>query len=344
MWQVENRTPLAAHGYFARDRNGAEHWVVAVRGKFRVRADGQAELHEHQMPPRLAPVYADSNNLELWEESDFAPFRPHVDVFLRGFVYATSNTTTAMQPFGFRLGALQKLAGALPARRIRKRAGSWELFGQSVFEPVPLRWTESLGGIDRFSPDTRSAVAHPLNPIGRGWSAHLASAPNGAEIDLPRVESLQHAYHPNHPMPLPVGFGPIQPAWHQRLAHAGTFDEAWRVSRAPLLPGDCSNQFYQAAPPDQIYPDELRGGEPVTVYGMHPEGNYAFWLPKLHLRANTKLAGQWNRHHFRLISVSIDGTAKTLDMVWNAHLLCTGQDHRLEVSRVTLLRELWVKV
>jgi hypothetical protein len=52
MWQVENRTPFAAAGYFERDRDGAEHWVVALRARFAVRDDGLVSLAP-QEPVRL---------------------------------------------------------------------------------------------------------------------------------------------------------------------------------------------------------------------------------------------------------------------------------------------------
>jgi len=339
MWHVDNQTPFGAHGYFVRDRDGAEYWVVAVRAKFRVLNNGRTELHETQAPPNLAPRYADPHNLELVEESDFVPFRPGADILLQGFVFATDPNPNALHPFGFRVGSLQKVGEARPRRRIRKKSKTWELIHQDPFEPVPLSWTESLGGLDPVI-DPYSPARHPSNPIGRGWLANLTTAPDGVELEMPRIENIYDFYDPGRPLPQPFGFGPLQPSWQPRLGFAGTYDDVWRKTRSPLLPADFSDSFYQAAPADQIYPDDLKGGEPVFIEGMHPEGPYEFSLPRFHLRASTKLANRRVTQRFRIVSVHIDGTEKTVDLVWNSHLLCTGREHQLEESRLILLRQL----
>ena len=80
MWQVDNQTPFAAQGYFVRDTNGFEHWVVALRASFLIRADGLLDIDQRQAPVNVASFYADEKSEELAIDSDIAPFRPKVDL------------------------------------------------------------------------------------------------------------------------------------------------------------------------------------------------------------------------------------------------------------------------
>ena len=66
MWQVTNRTPFAAQGYFVRDREGVEQWVVAIRALFKIRADRLTEIAETQQAVRLAPEYAAAQDRYDW--------------------------------------------------------------------------------------------------------------------------------------------------------------------------------------------------------------------------------------------------------------------------------------
>ena len=56
MWEVRNHTPFATMGYFVRDAQGVEHWVVAVRATFDIMGDRLPRLAGAQVPVRLVPV------------------------------------------------------------------------------------------------------------------------------------------------------------------------------------------------------------------------------------------------------------------------------------------------
>jgi len=333
MWQVDNHTPFTTLGYFVRDKNGAEHWCIAVRACFDIRSDGLLAVSEKQEPVRLAPVYTDETSSELSAESDFAPFRPHADILLAGKATALGGRHFDSQPIRVSVGKLSKTAIAIRPRQIVKRKGVWEISEQCPVDAVPLLWKNSLGGIDNFVPDGSTNVCEE-NPVGKGWSLHLHKAKDGATVDLPQIENPNTRVHPRQRMPAPVGFGPLQPSWPHRLRWAGTYDDTWRNQRAPLLPLDFKETFHQAAPPDQIYPDTLRGGEPVSVDGLHPDGPYTFRLPQAILEAKTTIGTRRITHRFRIVSVTIDATAKKLDMTWNANTPCPGVDHLVDGSLV----------
>lgn len=337
MWQVVNRTPFSAQGYPVRDRDGVEHWAVALRARFDVRPDGLVSVAEDQKAVRFAPEYRDGEARELRAESDFAPFRPNVDVLVAGTACAPGEAAMRWCSVRVRVGRIEKRARAI-GRRVLRRRGGWrggyELEGPEPFAGVRLTWRASLGGVDPFAEG--DGAAHPDNPVGRGWTARWSRLPGGAEIAMPLVEDPARLVVPGQPLPPPHGFGPLQPAWRPRLAHAGTYDAVWSATRAPMAPLDFSERFHHAAPADQIYPEVLRGGEPVEVEGLHPGGPYAFRLPQIIAEARTRIGREDLSARLRLISATVDGTARTVDLTWNASVPCHGRDHHVQGSTVSI--------
>lgn len=333
MWAVSNNTPFSADGYFVRDRDGKEYWCVAVRGRFRARPDGMTDLLEPQ-PIRLSPVYRDADAKELLADADFAPFRPAADILLHGSAFAPDERPLDSIDVTVAVGPMIKRASVIGEARMIKKKRGWEVADREGAARVELSWTRSLGGSDLFADEDGAECE--ANPIGRGWSRHFERAPEGAELAVPQIAAPAQVFHPDRPLSQPVGFGAVQPAWATRYIHAGTYDDAWMKHRSPLLPSDFSEKFHQTAPDGQIYPGELRGGEPVRLEGLHAEGSYEFRLPQCIIEADTRIAGRTLTHRFRLIQVEITGDERLVDLVWNAHVPCGGRDQDVEVSFLRL--------
>lgn len=336
MWQLDNRTPFAAKGCMARDRFGAEHWIVAVRASFVLRPDQLLDIVP--APVRLGPEYSQDDTSSLQAESDIAPFRPRADVLITGTACASSDAAAKVVDVHVRVGALDRRARVFGRRLLRRgRGGRHILEGIEPFVGLPLTWRAALGGPDPFAePGSAAADPHPENPLGIGWTSRWAKLPDGAEMALPRIEDPAHPVGLGRPLPSPHGLGPVQPGWRPRITLAGTYDEAWRTKRAPLPPVDFSDAFHQAAPAAQVYPDLLRGGETVEVEGLHSNGAYRFRLPQIILETRTRIGRDTHTGRPRLISATIDGTAQTLDLTWNASTPCNGRDHLVEGSLVRL--------
>jgi hypothetical protein len=127
MWEVVNRTPFSAQGYFVRDRKGFEHWCVALRASFGIRRDGLVSISDMQQPVRLAPVYADDGAEELIAESDFSPFRPFADVLVSGAATAVGGQPFHTQQVDIAVGVMNKSIVAISPRRIERHAGQWHI-------------------------------------------------------------------------------------------------------------------------------------------------------------------------------------------------------------------------
>lgn len=333
MWEVSNRTQFAVAGYFARDHDGLESWAVAVRAHFDL-APGQLPCLAEQAPVRLVPQYAGTDAQELQAESQLSPFRPYADVVVSGSAVAPGEHEVYAQDLSLRIGLIEKRVRAIGPRRVWRHGGKWH-GSRDRFTKFPLSWCRSLGGPDVVATDCPQR-RHPVNPIGMGWSTAMPDAPDAAQFELPQLERPDALLRPDRPPPTPIGFGAIQPGWQPRLGRAGTHDEVWQSERAPLRPNDFSAAFHQAVSDDQIYPEELRGGEPVEMNGFHPEGILQFRLPQILLKARTRMGRSLIESRFRLIGVEIDATARTLDMVWNTAVPCPAGDHLVDHSVVLL--------
>jgi hypothetical protein len=335
MWAVKNLTPFETQGYLARDRNGLEHWVVALCASFGIRDDGLVDIADEQRPIRLAPTYVDDEANELLAETDIAPFRPRADFILHGVACLPEMAGAKTLRATVKVNDFEKTALVHGKRKLRSSGGRIVIDEPEAFAGIPLTWRNSLGGTDPFDGvDGNRAPGHQENPIGRGFTTRWNELPDGAELDLPLVEDAANPISIGKPLPSPFGFGAVQPHWRPRSDFAGTYDEAWETDRRPLLPDDFDDRFYQAAPFGQALP--LKGGELVHATNLSPDGPFGFRLPQLIVEARTRIGRDRTDSRFRLICVNLDSHSKRLDMTWNMHLPCSGQDTDVEGSTVFL--------
>ena len=135
---------------------------------------------------------------------------------------------------------------------------------------------------------------------------------------------------------IPAGLGPIARDWEPRLSLAGTFGEAWRRTRHPLVPLDFDERFYQCAPPDQQAPTHLQGGEHVALYNLTPGGSLSFELPIVQHAFQTDFGDDLVEHRAVLHTVILEPDIPRLQMVWHTGLKC---HHRSLELRRTIIRE-----
>jgi hypothetical protein len=103
----------------------------------------------------------------------------------------------------------------------------------------------------------------------------------------------------------------------------------------PLVPLDFDDRYYQCAPVEQQVPGHLRGGEPVELYNLTPDGALRFSLPRVYLAFSTRIGRQVVGHRAKLHTVILEPDGPRVMMVWHTSLMCHGHDHELELTRVT---------
>jgi len=330
MWQVDNRTPFAAERGWVRDRNGAELWLVAVKCTFDIKPDGSTEVSADQPPVLRAPEYhGEPGKSSIKYEADLVLTKPTTDVIVVGHAYAPGHPVTALDA-GFRIGPLEKILRVSGDR-------TWGTLGPSAptpFARMPLVYERAFGGVDLES-------AHPerdwewRNPVGTGFAVARDHLTGRA---LPNIEYANDRVSGWKDRPRPAGFGAIASHWQPRVSFAGTYDDKWMATRQPLLPDDFDDRFFQCAPSDQQAPAPLRGGEPVELFHLTPDGVLRFALPKAFLGFETRFYDGSRELHKerRLHTVIMEPDYPRVSLVWHTALPCHYKVQKLDRTIVTL--------
>jgi hypothetical protein len=162
--------------------------------------------------------------------------------------------------------------------RVWTRAFGWVMSHPLPFEEMPLTYERAFGGWDRTHADPAQHGADERNPVGTGFAA--ANRPERLEgLRLPNLEDPNHVIKDWRTRPPIAGFGFIGWGWLPRRGLAGTYDAAWSKQRAPLLPNDFDDRYFNGAPTDLVATPHLRGGETVRIRGASRKGVLNFALP-----------------------------------------------------------------
>lgn len=335
MWQIDNRTPFAAERGWVRDRNGAEVWLVAVKCTFAIKPDGTVDVAPDQPPVLRVPEhYGEPGKSSIRYEADLVLTKKTTDILVVGNAYAPQGRPVDQIDVGFRVGSVKKLLRVIGDRE-------WGALGAAPPQPfvtMPLVYERAFGGVDLQS-------SHPdrdwewRNPVGTGFAVSRGNARN---LKLPNLEDPKQLIRSWDDRPAPAGFGPLCSHWQPRASFAGTYDDHWMKTRQPLLPEDFDDRFFQCAPVDQQAPDFLRGGEPVVLLNLYPEGDLRFFLPKVYLGFETQFTdGSREIHKNRkLHSVILEPDFPRVSLVWHTALPCHFKVQKLKRTIVTVKADL----
>ncbi|MCC7155140.1 MAG: DUF2169 domain-containing protein [Bryobacterales bacterium] len=330
MWYLENHTPYRAESTWGRDQDGVHQWIVAVKATHDIKADGSLALAEEQTEPLLVPQYVGEAGISsLRYEADLVAPKPTSDVLLNGTAYAPDGRPSRSFLVELSVG---------PVRKQIKVVGDREWIGgvfgckPSTAEPVthvPIIYERAYGGFDQEDSNPKNQRLDPRNPVGTGVAV--------------QTERLVGRLAPNFEYPTgslersgPAGFGAIDISWSPRRELHGTYDEAWNRDRRPLLPADWNARSLLCSPEDQRPDQHLRGGEPVELINLTPDGRLRFALPKIYLTFTTLIDNRVEEHRSRLATVIIEPDYPRVITVWTTCLACRNDGDYLEE---TVIRE-----
>ena len=324
MWAIDNETPFAVARGFARDRDGGELWLVAIKATADVAADGTISLAATQEPVLHAPVPDDpAGEAGLRYEAELLPGKCTTDIVLHATAHAPRGQPTSAMVVKVQVGTVAKTLRVTGDRRWERGRFGLELSPPEQFTSMELTWRRAYGG-----KDPRQDAHDRRNPIGRGFAVraeHRAGtlAPN---ILYPGIDDV------------PACFAPVARDWMPRVALAGSYDQTWQDTRKPLPPDDFDDRFLQAAPEDQQPRRHLTGGEEVALTNLTPTGQWRFHLPRLALNCTTRFGRRSVHHRPDLQSVTIEPDAGRVIMLWGTSLPCHDTLYELSGARVTLKR------
>lgn len=338
MWLLSNSTPFAAERTWVRDTDGAEVWLVAVRGSFLIQADGKQVLDTEQTEVSRIPKFMGKPGLSsLIDECDLVHNKVRTDVLVYGSAYSPGGRPATSVNVRLKLAKIDKTLRVQGDRRWQRGILGVGLSSPEPFKQMPIVYERAFGGTDQKAPDPKEHQWEPRNPVGTGFATrkeHVVDelAPNVEDPRFPYVDWRQGC---------PAGFGPIARHWSPRVELAGTYDGEWENTRKPLLPSNFDERFYQCAPEDQQVKGFLKGSEAVELYNMTPDGFLSFRLPKVTLAMTTQFYdGTMSQHRADLHTVILYPDKRSFQIVWHSQLPCHHKVNKLKVTRITLKKRI----
>jgi hypothetical protein len=256
------------------DARGAEFYAVVVKATYTWDAAGNTTLTDVPEAVAEEDVYADPTRpgeTSVVLEADLVPQKPRIDVVLLGAI----DLPTAVEQIDVTLAVGERIRKT--ARVYGDRRYMPSMFADLApdrprpFQRMPIAWERCFGGMDPEHPKT----LEPRNPQGVGLRHHARAL---EARPAPNFEDPRHLIGSWRDRPRPIGFGPVGRWWQPRIQLGGTYDEAWREDRFPLLPFDFDPRYYNCAPEDQQL-DRYLVGEEVKLTYMTRAGHDRFRLP-----------------------------------------------------------------
>ena len=276
-----NATRMAAGYSVALDKEGFEHVVVVVKGTFTLPPPGEApKLADEQVPLVDADQFTgEPGRSAPLVECDHALQKPYCDVLLNGSAYAPNGGAVERIAVGLQVGAWRKAFAVWGDRTWRRSAIGYAPSDPLPFSRLPLSYDNAFGGTDEGMRDPAKVRSYLPNPVGRGWHHHVyPELVSGAPVS--NTEEIRDPVRDPGGNYRPMAFGPIGRGWPSRIRHAGTYDQHWTDNVFPFLPADFDPRYFQCAAEDQQAP-HLRGGEPVLLVNLTPDGRREFALPSV---------------------------------------------------------------
>jgi hypothetical protein len=332
---LNNQTPFAAERAWVRDKNGAEVWLVAVKGTFDILPDGTTTLAEQQEDVVIAPEFSgDPQSSSLLNDTDLPHKKLATDILVQGHAYAPEGKPVTELSIGFKVANIQKLLHITGDRRWFDGISGPAISDPQPFVKMPLTYERAFGGMDLTDEDETKHDWDVRNPAGCGFATeaeHLLGKP------VPNIEDPNALITNWKQRPQPMGLGPIAGHWTPRVKLAGTYDENWEKTRQPLLAEDFNEQYHQSAPEDQQVSGYLKGGELVQLYNLTPRGKLQFHLPRFFLGFTTHFFdGSSEVHRPVLHTVLLKPDVPQLVMVWHTHLECHHKVLKLNDTTIRL--------
>ena len=333
---LDNRTAFFADALHLVDERFHPLLTVVVKGSFEILSSGTLALSAMQRPLEVAGRFQQPDHparSSYRYEPEAAPLKLATDVVFIGHAHAPSTRTTQMD-VGVRVGPLLRSLRVFGDRVWIRAAGGLVLTPPIAFERMPVSYERAFGGWDVSHPDPGRHAFEPRNPAGRGFCVRWGRR---ERILAPNLESIREPIRSPFDRPAPVGLGFVSPCWQPRAMLAGTYDDAWRRQRCPLLPVDFDPRFHNAASPGLVASGYLRGEEDVATVGLTPEGQLGFRLPGVPpptVRVSLAHAAD-HRPKANLDTVIVDLDDRVLTMIWRACLPLPGDPHDVRAIEVT---------
>ncbi len=339
MLELSNQGPWSAGLYPGFQLNQEFQWTLVIKASFEFDKEGKLTPLQEQLPiEETDQHYGKPLETSLKTANEIAPFKTGSEIYLYGTAVPYQESQKVMEvklgmifPDGNTWQKVLRIFGRRAWKGMRFTPRVTE--PENIESPVPLRYERAYGGID-----TDTGLEYEANRAGQGF---FSDPTKFHDSDLPQLEIGPKFIKSPKDQPLPAGFGPLPVFWSPRKDDAGTLDE--ESAKLGLCPfsDDLKPSFYNAAPADQRFDAELKGGEIITLTGLVPELPPAkplkLNLPKLNHELWKVIGKKQEKIEPVCDSVVIDANHKTLSMIWRAAIPWSRAESRK--SWIILARE-----
>lgn len=333
MLYLKNDTPFVSEMFVLASPRGIDTLSVFVKATFDLLANA-AGIAAKQQPLITQDTYrGEPGESSLKYPLEVHPEKPGTDVIVAGEACAPEGRMVTELNVGL------SVAGRV---RVLKVFGdrAWDgglIFARpgkpKPFNRMPLIYERAFGGTQKTGAPADETQCEARNPVGKGFSGKSGER-DLIKIGVPNIEDPQNLMKGLSGKPRPAGWGAIAPHWQPRASFAGTCDEKWQKTRAPFLPEDCDPRYFHAASPDLIFSDYLKGGEPVIIVNMSPQGKQTFRLPACEPKIEVNITGRFDTATPRLETVFLEPTDERISLTWRASATSGKKitDARVEVT------------
>lgn len=313
---VSSACPLRVGSIVWQPRPGAYALTVVCKATY-VLAAGTSSFTGEQDEVHARDIHWEGPQSSLRHATDLVPFKRRPEVLLVGHAYAPGGQPVPSLVARLVVGDMDKAIGVSGDR--------WIGVGDHVSDPkpfarMPLRWERAAGG-----PGTRNPAGMVLEAPGLRGPVPLPNlAPPGV-----RTASWRDAIPPS-------GFGPLCPAWPERIEklhhHAPTWEHA-RWFTTPL-PDGVDGAYFNAAPADQQV-TEIRADEHLVLEHLHPRhARLVTNLQPVEPRVTaTPAGGPEQALRLRRDTLMIDTDRGIASLVWRATMVLS---HPQQSGRVVV--------
>lgn len=328
MLQLENLTPFAASTAIFPNAQAIDTLYIVVKASFCI--NGQLSLADEQIAPNAADVYwGEPGNSSLRYASDFLTQKISSDIFIEGAAITPDSVERTQLDVAITVGELNHQIRVFGDREWRNGGIS----APQPFASTPLVFENAFGGSQQVE-DQHFVDAR--NPVGKGFCV------NGKPVEglpLPNLELPQQLIESPRDLPPPVACGPVAPGWEPRASLAGSYDLRWQKKRAPFLPLDYQAGFANAAPFGLLYPGFLKGGEAISMEGMHLSGTLRARVPQVSLSAAILLSREEHQQPFQLETLTITPNDLRLSVVWKAAFTCNRCQEKIRSITIKMSQQ-----
>lgn len=334
--KIENQTPFAIERLAVCDADGKDLLLVLAKATYQFDEKGNTAISTEQIPVELADqYYGEPGKTSIKYASDFSFGKQSTDVTLCGNAISPKGKSTEID-VSLEIGKIKKTVKVFGDRYWKNSIAFVTKSSPEPFEKIPIKYELAFGGVDTSNSDPEKHDYEKRNSVGVGFRAKRSQI----IIDnskLPNIEDPRKLISNPDDKPTPAGFGFIAPYWQPRLSYAGTYDDNWKKTRMPLLPGDFDFRFFNTAPQELVSEGFLKGDEKVKFTGASNKGTINFSLPgvkpqsKLYMKNTEEIEIILN-----LDRVFIDAEINSFILLWSGGLVIKEGFQDVETINCTL--------